>query len=353
VHDRKLFRWLSKIFLTRLAFVSLGSLVGGMMLVAAITALVPASSRAQQLWFSPGDDLEVRGVVSHPDFQQLFVPGAAWQTGLAQVNVMQVRPPWLLRMPEDAVQRVTKFLKQHKIALSAPLGVVSTETCGQGVEGLGSAREQIFYPREIKKRGIDLDYIVMDEPLFYGHDYTGKNACNFSIEAVAKSVTSNVKMIRTYYPNARFVLVEPPQSLPGGVEELSRFLDAYKAGLNELPVAVRFDIAWGQSDKWHREWHHDLPGFVQMLKARGIGYSIIYNAGHVNGRIPNTDASWIASAKANVADWQATIRVKPAQAVIQTWSPNPIRILPESDPTTMTGYLKWFIEHTRAGRPQR
>ena len=68
-----------------------------------------------------------------------------------------------------------------------------------------------------------------------------------------------------------------------------------------------------------------------MLKARGIGYSIIYNADHVNGRIPNTDAGWIASAKANVADWKATIHDVPSQVVIQTWSPNPVRITDDYD----------------------
>ena len=60
--------------------------------------------------------------------------------------------------------------------------------------------------------------------------------------------------------------------------------------------------------------------------------------------------SWIMlgreprSAKANVSDWEGSIREKPSQVVIQTWSPNPVRIVPEDDPTTMTGYLKWFVE---------
>jgi hypothetical protein len=85
----------------------------------------------------------------------------------------------------------------------------------------------------------------MDEPLFFGHDYSGKNACTFSIQQVAESVARNVKVIRSYYPKVQFVLVEPEQSLQGGVTELSQFLDAYQAALNELPVAVRFDLAWG------------------------------------------------------------------------------------------------------------
>ena len=43
-----------------------------------------------------------------------------------------------------------------------------------------------------------------------------------------------------------------------------------------------------------------------------------------------------------------TLRIgnKPNQYVIQTSSPNPVRILPESDPSTMKGYLKWFVERT-------
>jgi hypothetical protein len=38
------------------------------------------------------------------------------------------------------------------------------------------------------------------------------------------------------------------------------------------------------------------------------------------------------------------ILTRPDHIMIQTWDSNPTRIVPESDPTTMTGYLKWFIE---------
>ena len=93
------------------------------------------------------------------------------------------------------------------MALAVPLGFVPSDTCGQDVEGIASARGQNVYPREIKKRGIALDYLVMDESLFYGHDYAAKNACKFSIEEVAESVAKNVKMSRSYYPTVQFVLV--------------------------------------------------------------------------------------------------------------------------------------------------
>jgi hypothetical protein len=306
--------------------------------------LLSSAAHAQQIWFSPGDDLEVNGVVAHPDFMRLFDSPSPWPTGLGHVNVMQLRAPWFLRMPLETDQVVVSLLTQHNIALAVPLGFVSSDTCGQGVEGIGSARQQNVYPREMKKRGIQLDYVVMDEPLYYGHDYGGKNACQFSISQVVASVVENVKMIRSYYPNVRFVWVEPPQALTVGPREIAEFLDDYKASLGEYPVSVRFDIAWGRVDKWTREWRADLPGHIRILKARGIGYGIIYNAGRVNGRLPNTDQDWISSAKGNVADWKRTIADTPNQVIIQTWTANPVRIVPESDPSTMTGYLKWFIE---------
>jgi hypothetical protein len=308
------------------------------------TAMLPSAAHAQQLWFSSGDDLNVNGNVAHPDFMRLFDSPDQWKTGLARVNVMMLRAPWLLRATPEVDKRVVDFLKQHNIGLAVPLGFVSSDTCGQGVEGLGEQRQKNVYPREMKKRGIELDYVVMDEPLYYARDYGGKNACHFSIPQIIGSVAENVKMIRSYYPNVKFVWVEPPQALVDGPREMGEFLDEYKTSLGEYPSSVRFDIGWGHVDKWTREWHAALPGYVQALKTRRIGYGIIYDAGRVNGRVPNTDADWIASAKANVSDWEGTIRENPSQVVIQTWSPNPVRIVPEDDPTTMTGYLKWFVE---------
>ena len=302
------------------------------------------ASAAPQIWFSSGDDLNVQGVVAHPDFMRLFDSPSPWPTGLARINVMQLRPPWFLRVPPETDQKVVEFLKRHNISLAVPFGFVNSENCGQGIEGLGSAREHNVYPREMKKRGVPLDYAVMDEPLYYGHDYGGKNSCQFPVSKVAATVVDNVKMIRAYYPNIQFVWVEPPQGLAGGPPELAEVLDDYKTRLGEYPVSVRFDIAWGKVDKWTREWHADLPGFIRILKTRGIGYGIIYDAGHINGRLPKTNQEWISSAKANVADWKRTIADVPNQVIIQTWTPNPVRVTPESDPSSMTGYLKWFIE---------
>ncbi len=299
----------------------------------------PGTSGAQQVWFAPGDDLDVQGVVAHPDFQELFRPDAPWQTGLQHVDVMQIRAPWFLRMPDAAVRQVTSFLEQHHIALASSLGGVATDSCGKGVEGVMSARGLTVYPREMRRKGIRVSYALLDEPLFYGHDYSGNNACNLPISDVAHRVAWSVRMVRYYYPGVPFVLVEPVQSLSGGCGELSEFLDDYKIELGERPAIVRFDV------QWHTNWRGVIRDCTGMLRARGIGYGIIYDA--TRGGAAPDDAAWVGSAESNVEAFADSVRLRPAQVSIQSWNPKPSRILPEGDPTTTSGFLKWYVTHSR------
>lgn len=132
--------------------------------IAWLTFVYPWSVRAQQLWFSPGDDLNVAGVVTHPDFSKLFVIKA------------------------DA--------------------------------------------------GIDLDYVVMDEPLYFGHHYSGTSACQFSIAEVAKGVAESVARIRSYHANAKFILVEPEQSLPDGIRDDHAWIDTAKENAEAFSSAI-------------------------------------------------------------------------------------------------------------------
>ena len=302
--------------------------------VVRLAMALDSTAQAQQLWFSPGDDLEVQGVIGHPDFAKLFEDPSAWPTGLSRVNVFQFRAPYLARKPDESA-RYYGFLKAHHIDIAAAMTVLPAESCGQGIEGTLPRKNIADYARRIKVgAGIDIDYVVMDEPLFYGHDYDGRNACHFSIAEVARGVADSVSAIRVYQPHAKFILVEPEQVLSGGTNELIEFLDAYKAGVGEYPSSVRFDVLWG------KDWPHQLPPFVAALSARSIGYGVVYN-GLGNSR---SDAAWVASAQENARTFPRFVQGRPDHIVIQTWQAYPLRDVPESDPDTMAGYLKWFIE---------
>lgn len=299
-----------------------------------LTALLPASALAQQLWFVPGDDLEVNGVISHPDFPKLFEKPSLWPTGLSHVNVFQFRAPYLARKPEESA-KFCSILKAHHIDIAVAMNVMPAETCGQGIEGTLPRKNIAAYPRQIKANaGIDIDYVVMDEPLYYAHDYSGKNACKLPIIDIAKGVADSVITIRSYHPHAKFILVEPEQVLAGGPTELAEFLDAYEALLQQYPFSVRFDVLW------RKDWRNQLPPFIAMLKARNISYGVIFNG---LGSL-DEDHAWVVNAEENARAFVGTIHTQPDHIVIQTWQAHPARNVPESDPDTMTGYLRWFIE---------
>jgi hypothetical protein len=301
-------------------------------LLLATTLSTAMAGPAPQLWFSPGDDLEVSGVVTHPDFPKLFEEPSQWPTGLSHVNVLQFRAPYIARKPTESA-KYYGYLKEHQIEIAAAMTVMPAETCGQGVEGIMSHKGIDFYPRAIKAAGIDLDYIVMDEPLYFGHDYAGKNACKLSIVEVAQGVAESTVTIRSYHPHAKFVLSEPV-ALPGGAAELAEFLDAYRTAAHDYPASVRLDV------QWPKDWRSALPAFIDILKMRGIGFGVVYNA---TGGIRD-DHAWVTSAKGNSQAFAGAIRAKPEHIMIQTWESSPSRIVPESDPTTMAGYLKWFVD---------
>ena len=299
-------------------------------------AALPMPASAQQIWFSPGDDLEVHGIVGHPDFPRLFEDPSQWPTGLARIDVMQFRAPYIARKPAESMKYYS-YLKAHHVGVAITMAVMPSETCGEGVEGVMNHKGIDFYPRVIAANaGIDLDYVVMDEPLYFAHEYKGRNACNLPIAEIAKGVASSMATIRSYHPRAQFILVEPQQGLAGGAAELAEFLDAYKAEAHEYPVSVRFDV------QWRRDWRRELPPFINMLKARNIGYGVVYNApGSVR-----EDHQWVAVAEQNAQAFASAIPDRPEHIMIQTWDANPSRIVPESDPDTMTGFLKWFAQHS-------
>lgn len=85
--------------------------------------LLPCRAYTQQVWFAPGDDLSVNGVVSQPDYMRLFEDPATWPVGVAHIQVMQLRAPWVLRNSPEKWQKATNFLAGHHIAIAMPMGL--------------------------------------------------------------------------------------------------------------------------------------------------------------------------------------------------------------------------------------
>ena len=78
-----------------------------------------------------------------------------------------------------------------------------------------------------------------------------------------------------------------------------------------------------------------------MVASQKIPLGIIYNSTPFD----TSDAAWINHAQAHFELVEGTMHIKPAQAIIETWTDFPRKMLPETSPDTLTNlvlrYAAW------------
>ncbi|MEA2729841.1 MAG: hypothetical protein QOF70_4316, partial [Acetobacteraceae bacterium] len=106
-------------------------------------------------------------------------------------------------------------LKRRNIALAIEMGLLSgkdsagQQACGVGVEGFAAPDNAKVVANRIQKAGGVLAYVAMDEPLWYAHHFSGKNACGWTMEDVARDIVPRVAALREKFPAVQIGDIEP------------------------------------------------------------------------------------------------------------------------------------------------
>jgi hypothetical protein len=172
----------------------------------------------------------------------------------------------------------------------------------------------------------------MDEPLWFGHHFTGANSCQDTIQAVAQQVAENVKALREVFPNIRIGDIEPvssygtPSDWPAQILE---FADAYRA-----VTGTPLDFFHADVD-WRRDWRRALDDLTPRLREAGIRFGIIYDADPED----IDDIRWTKHAEARFESVEAYEALRPDDAILQSWMLHPTHMLPEDQPGTMTNLV--------------
>jgi hypothetical protein len=300
------------------------------------------ATAAPQIWFAPEDNVP-RGAnpPKNLDFPHLFDAAPAWST---QADVFAISPAMAsVAAPEDLLRRINAFLPRHHMALAVTIAAVRMENprrvpgeCGYGVEGLVRADRNAIYFRRLKAIGMNIEYIAMDEPLTFAHYYNGRGACHYSIEDTARRVAETVAEIRRYYPNVKVVDYEAPNitSPQRWNADFGTWLAAYRAATGTPLDAVVFDVEW------------QLPWLDWVRPSTTIAHQAGLKVGmFITGTGPGRSDA--AAIQARMANARAVDRAKlPLDiVVIANWTTHPYRNLPQSDPTTLTWFLHWYMVH--------
>lgn len=289
---------------------------------------------------------------SPSDYLDMFKPDAPWSKSAGRLRVFQTTGGLINRESDETLQKVFADLKRRHIAFAMELGLATArqdstghQACGVNVEGITTPNATRVIAERIKKNGGELRYVAMDEPLWYGHHYNGKNACGFTLSELAAAIAPNVAVLREYFPSVEIGDVEPiappSQQAADWTDQVIAWTRTWRQVIGQPLAFVRADVAWTGP------WRQELPTLKRKLHAEGLKYSLIYDGGGT-GRT-ETDEVWTQEAAERFRAVEADPQMAPDQAVIQTWVRWPSHMLPETQSGTLTNLLLQYLSLPPSG----
>lgn len=293
-------------------------------------------SSVPKIWFHMGGMGNPNNPAPAKSWDTLFYePDAQWPEFMDHVQVVGILTQVLGQIPDENLTKVVARLKQKHIALGVEMlaqaytlpGVDSPPGCGQGVEGYYAPFATAALAAKLKRAGGTLQYIVMDEPLFFGHYYNEKNACHSSIDEVAERVAANVREYEKVFPDVVIGDGEPLPvitSQPNWQSDYRRWLTAFQAKTGKSLAFTDIDINWG-----HTNWPQSLKSFASFARQIHMPMGIIYNAIPPNKIMTNQE--WLDDAQQNFTFIEKTLGVTPNWAVFASWVRFPGRAISDAD----------------------
>lgn len=317
-------------------------------ILAAILLLFQSTSAtAAEIWLtgvSPG----VRQKMfqeSESDYFELFKPDAAWSKSAQHVRVFMIDAGLLLRQSDDEVKAVFADLKRRHIALAIEMGLLSgkgpdgkVQECGVGVEGFGAPDTAKVVANSIEKNGGVVDYIAIDEPLWYGHHFKGKNGCQWSMERVAQDMVSRIADMRAKFPNVQIGDVEPIGTAqpPDWVQQITEWTHVYQKVTGTRLAFFHADVAWTAPI-----WRQQFAAVKSRMQADGIKFGVIYDGGGTGKQ--ESDELWTQEAEQRFRMVESDPSLIPDHAVFQSWARWPHNMLPETQSGTMTNLVLRYV----------
>jgi hypothetical protein len=305
----------------------------------------PASSA--EIWLA-GVDPYIRHLwspSSTTDYMDLFKQGAPWKTAAREVRVFKTSSQWLISGGDDDLRRMFFDLNRRHIALGVEALMLSgSDGCG-GVEGYEGVDYMSRIAARVYRLGGRLDYVAMDEPLWFGHHYNGPHACHSSLDQLAQDVARKVRDIRRVFPEVQIGDIEPIANANAvdWVDQILAWAGAYHAAVGEQLAFVHADVQWVGA------WQQQLALLADRLHAARIKLGIVYNGDATD----LTGEAWTDHAAQRFLAVEADPALVPDQAILQTWEAEPSRMLPDTQPGTMTHLVRRYAAAPTALKFQR
>jgi hypothetical protein len=289
----------------------------------------------------PEPEIWFNGDGSAADYTQMWTDTAPWTQAASKVKVVQL-VDWWVRNPANypVLVQIIGYAKRHhmEIALDTePVAKFPTESCGVG-EGYSYQGDVARAVKILSDLGVRLDWVDMDEPVWFGSYSTDPQKCHVSITEMIRRTALIMHEVTAVYPNVKIMEIEP---IPGLMQTSATWRadeTAFHIGLaRELGIPVRtmlVDVQWSDP-----AWRQTMLDLHHYLRESNLGFGIIYNGSDQS----LTDADWINSAVGNIETIEGGMNLVPEQVVFTTWNPHPANNMPETSPTTQTWLINRYV----------
>ncbi|MBV8701060.1 hypothetical protein [Bradyrhizobium sp.] len=308
-----------------------------------------ANTSAPKIWFSMG---AISSPAGHESWDTLFYkPDAPWPEFMNHVQVVGILTQALLKIPDTELAKVAARLKEKHIALGVEMLAQADDGppgCGGGVEGYFPTYMVAALAAKLKRTGAEIGYIAMDEPLWFGHYYDGKNACHSSIDNVADRVAKNLHEYLKVFPNASIGDGEPFPSItdqPTWKDDYRHWMEAFHAKVGKELAFTNVDINWGV-----KNWPASLQAVARFAQEVKIPLGVIYNAGPPPASMSNQ--AWLDEAVRNFTYIENTLRIVPNWVVFTSWEKYPGHALTDENGPGEDYVVKKYLQ-LRSTQPRQ
>ena len=291
-----------------------------------------------QLWLSAVDPYtaSVSGNPGSADWMSLFGPENFWPTVSSETAAFKISTQYVMAASPNDLQTLFGWLNSHGIALAMeglmlPYGAGGV---GRNIEGFDDPGTMIVAANRIKEFGGNLSYVAMDEPLYYGSQYTGPGAPGYTIQQVAAGVAESVSQIRAVFPDTQFGDIEPVPA----TQDIMSWAAAFQATTG-TPLAF-FDADVG----WNSDWQPALDSLQGDLTQAGISLGVIING----DSSASNGTEWESGALDRLQEIESDPNLSLQQIDVQTWDSVPTFIAPEDVPGTLTNVALQVLSQDQA-----
>ncbi|WP_426420229.1 hypothetical protein [Bradyrhizobium genosp. A] len=189
----------------------------------------------------------------------------------------------------------------------------------------------------------------MDEPFWFGHSYSGKNACRSSVQDLASRVAINVRIFTAAFPNVVVGDIEPFPAIsrqPRWQAEYAAWVAAFRAATGVGLDFLQLDFDWWNPDLIVGQAQFRQPNdqaianlarqVSDVARQNELKLGMIMNGGGPPGA--HSDSDWVQQARAHIRVLEGS-GVHFDHALIETWDRYPSHTLPETDPNSLSSLI--------------